>query len=268
MSWGFSPRPTDSEPCGSKSTSSTFRPYSASDAPRLIVVVVLPTPPFWLVIDTTRAGPCSVRALGSGRSGIGRPVGPTTEPIMVWPAPSSSRRARSNCSTSDSVAGSSSERSGVSSSSVLTSGTVVRWKGTGSDTASPDGIGGMEGGISGALLPTVASFLCGPVTNPRRDRLGSCCAPRPTQVTATRRDPGDLSTHRLVRRTTGATLGVPGGRSTTRSRDTPRPTSNLLRDCADGPARVHRAAPALWRRCGGPARDKGRVPAGRARARS
>ena len=25
------------------------RPYSANEAPRLIVVVVLPTPPFWLV---------------------------------------------------------------------------------------------------------------------------------------------------------------------------------------------------------------------------
>mgnify|MGYP003694575425 CR=1 FL=1 len=37
---GFTPRPTDSEPCGSKSTSSTCRPSSASAAPRLIVVVV------------------------------------------------------------------------------------------------------------------------------------------------------------------------------------------------------------------------------------
>ena len=47
----------DSDPCGSKSTSSTLRPNSASDAPRLMVVVVLPTPPFWLHIDTTRAPP-------------------------------------------------------------------------------------------------------------------------------------------------------------------------------------------------------------------
>src|SRR3954467_8771482 len=75
--WGFRPRPTESEPCGSKSTSSTLRPYSASDAPRLIVVVVLPTPPFWLHIDTTRARPWVVTGPGSGRSGIGRPVGPS-----------------------------------------------------------------------------------------------------------------------------------------------------------------------------------------------
>ena len=34
---GLTPRPTDSEPCGSKSTSSTLRPTSASAAPRLIV---------------------------------------------------------------------------------------------------------------------------------------------------------------------------------------------------------------------------------------
>ena len=52
------------------------RPYSASAAPRLIVVVVLPTPPFWLHIAMIRAGPCwSVRlrlgedAAAAGRSG-------------------------------------------------------------------------------------------------------------------------------------------------------------------------------------------------------
>ena len=45
---GLTPRPTESEPCGSKSTRSTFRPSSARAAPRLIAVVVLPTPPFWL----------------------------------------------------------------------------------------------------------------------------------------------------------------------------------------------------------------------------
>ena len=69
------PSPTDSDPCGSKSTRSTFRPYSASAAPRLIVVVVLPTPPFWLHIETTRAGPWWVTGSGSGMSIIGRPGG-------------------------------------------------------------------------------------------------------------------------------------------------------------------------------------------------
>ena len=59
---GLTPSPTESAPCGSKSTSSTLRPYSASAAPRLMVVVVLPTPPFWLAIAMMRAGPCrSVR---------------------------------------------------------------------------------------------------------------------------------------------------------------------------------------------------------------
>src|SRR4051794_7501800 len=80
MSCGFRPNPTESEPCGSKSTSSTRRPYSASAAPRLIVVVVLPTPPFWLHIATTRAGPCEDRGAGSGITGIGRPVGPSAPP--------------------------------------------------------------------------------------------------------------------------------------------------------------------------------------------
>ena len=78
ISCGLRPSPTDSEPCGSKSTSSTLRPYSASAAPRLIVVVVLPTPPFWLHIAMTRAPPCLVSRTGSGMNGIGRPVGPIT----------------------------------------------------------------------------------------------------------------------------------------------------------------------------------------------
>src|SRR5712692_1459553 len=70
------PRPTDSAPCGSKSTSKIRRPSSASAAPRLIVVVVLPTPPFWLQTATTRAGPCLSSGSGSGNTGSGRPVGP------------------------------------------------------------------------------------------------------------------------------------------------------------------------------------------------
>src|SRR5689334_18694288 len=78
MVCGFIPSPTDSEPCGSKSTSSTLRPYSASEAPRLIVVVVLPTPPFWLHIAMIRALPWMPIGRGSGRSGQGRPVGPST----------------------------------------------------------------------------------------------------------------------------------------------------------------------------------------------
>src|ERR1044072_4847588 len=66
ISCGLSPRPTDSEPCGSKSTSSTLRPNSASEAPRLMVVVVLPTPPFWLHMEITRALPWVVTGRGVG----------------------------------------------------------------------------------------------------------------------------------------------------------------------------------------------------------
>src|SRR5881275_2274975 len=50
------PSPTLSAPCGSKSTSRTRRPYSVSAAPRLMVEVVFPTPPFWLHRAITRAG--------------------------------------------------------------------------------------------------------------------------------------------------------------------------------------------------------------------
>ena len=83
ISCGLSPRPTESEPCGSKSTSSTLRPYSASEAPRLIVVVVLPTPPFWLHIETTRAWPWVASGPGSGSTGIGRPVGPISPVVSA-----------------------------------------------------------------------------------------------------------------------------------------------------------------------------------------
>ena len=74
-SWcGCTPRPTDSAPCGSKSTSSTRRPNSASAAPRLMVDVVLPTPPFWLHSAMIRAGPCRSSGVGSGScaGGLGR----------------------------------------------------------------------------------------------------------------------------------------------------------------------------------------------------
>src|SRR3954453_6605168 len=76
---GLTPRPTEQAPCGSKSTSSTLRPYSASAAPRLMVVVVLPTPPFWLVIETPGAGPCCVNDRGCGKAGNGVPVRPNTD---------------------------------------------------------------------------------------------------------------------------------------------------------------------------------------------
>ena len=69
ISCGWIPSPTDSAPCGSKSTSSILRPCSASAAPRLMVVVVLPTPPFWLQTATIRAGPCSASGLGVGEGG-------------------------------------------------------------------------------------------------------------------------------------------------------------------------------------------------------
>src|SRR5690606_20651860 len=86
-SCGCTPTPTANAPCGSKSTSSTLRPYSASEAPRLIVDVVLPTPPFWLHMASTRAGPCSFTGGGVGISRNGRPVGPTRAWVPLVSAP-------------------------------------------------------------------------------------------------------------------------------------------------------------------------------------
>src|SRR6478672_6102597 len=76
ISWVGMPRPAESAPCGSKSTARTLRPYIASAAARLMVVVVLPTPPFWLHSEMMRAGPCPFSAGGVGKPWYGRPVGP------------------------------------------------------------------------------------------------------------------------------------------------------------------------------------------------
>src|SRR5580700_8231552 len=48
------PSPVDAVPCGSRSMISTCSPMAASAVPRLIAVVVLPTPPFWLASASTR----------------------------------------------------------------------------------------------------------------------------------------------------------------------------------------------------------------------
>src|SRR6476619_8518177 len=81
------PRPADNAPCGSRSTSSTRRPYSANAAPRLMVDVVLPTPPFWLHSASTIAGPWLATGAGSGsRPRIARSAGdddPATPGLLV-----------------------------------------------------------------------------------------------------------------------------------------------------------------------------------------
>src|SRR4029077_9478059 len=50
------PSPVEALPCGSRSTIRTSSPMAASAVPRLIAVVVLPTPPFWLATASTRGG--------------------------------------------------------------------------------------------------------------------------------------------------------------------------------------------------------------------
>src|SRR5476651_486143 len=50
------PRPVEALPWGSESSNSTRSPIAESAVPRLIAVVVLPTPPFWLAMARTRVG--------------------------------------------------------------------------------------------------------------------------------------------------------------------------------------------------------------------
>src|SRR5579875_407651 len=68
------PKPVEAFPCGSRSINKTCSPAAASAVPRLIAVVVLPTPPFWLAMAITRGGVCLVSPFASesrGRSGGG-----------------------------------------------------------------------------------------------------------------------------------------------------------------------------------------------------
>src|SRR5258708_21995885 len=60
------PKPVDALPCGSRSISSTCSPTAARAVARLIAVVVLPTPPFWLAI----AKSCGVVGTDSEDDGI------------------------------------------------------------------------------------------------------------------------------------------------------------------------------------------------------
>src|SRR5580698_1706355 len=50
------PSPVEALPWGSRSTTRVGAPTAARAVPRLIAVVVLPTPPFWLATTRTRGG--------------------------------------------------------------------------------------------------------------------------------------------------------------------------------------------------------------------
>src|SRR5271170_1874922 len=64
------PSPVDALPCASRSISSTCSPVAASAVARLIAVVVLPTPPFWLAIASTR-GNRAATMMGPGTADSG-----------------------------------------------------------------------------------------------------------------------------------------------------------------------------------------------------
>src|SRR5271167_2576021 len=59
-----SPRPLEEFDCGSQSTNNVLTSAAASEAARLMAVVVLPTPPFWLATAIMR--PIDVLVLRAG----------------------------------------------------------------------------------------------------------------------------------------------------------------------------------------------------------
>src|SRR6476646_842213 len=81
------PRPAVRFACGSMSTHRTRKPSSASAPARLIAVVVLPTPPFWLAIAITFVTGASPQNLRAGRRPWGRGAsGVPSYPCIPWSA--------------------------------------------------------------------------------------------------------------------------------------------------------------------------------------
>src|SRR3954451_10049126 len=86
------PRPVEAFPCGSRSSSRTLW-SAARTVARLMAVVVLPTPPFWLARAMTRGWvpPCFGLASGRGAGRMdlaetedgGSGVGSAREPLGV-----------------------------------------------------------------------------------------------------------------------------------------------------------------------------------------
>src|ERR1035437_6903618 len=68
LSSRWNPSPEEQFAWGSQSTRRTLRPWRARQAARLMAVVVLPTPPFWLT--RPRILPMAIQSNGKGGSGI------------------------------------------------------------------------------------------------------------------------------------------------------------------------------------------------------
>src|ERR1035438_6675839 len=86
MEWRLSsrrkPRPEEALAWGSQSTRRILRPWMARQAARLIAVVVLPTPPFWLT--TPRIFPMAIES--KGRDGFGAGTCAVENGAKLWKA--------------------------------------------------------------------------------------------------------------------------------------------------------------------------------------
>src|ERR1700722_11928314 len=97
------PRPVEALPWGSRSMISTFSPTAASAVPRLMAVVVLPTPPFWWAIASTRgpAGGGAWLAAGSPWGLDDGAEGSDTRASLSAYARGASSGARQECARGD-----------------------------------------------------------------------------------------------------------------------------------------------------------------------
>src|ERR1700730_2561918 len=99
------PRPLVEFDCGSQSTSSVLTSAAASEAARLMAVVVLPTPPFWFATAMTRPMILLFVLLRAGYANAFRKSMPdscaTWEECFTWNTPTRARLPRPRKGTVD-----------------------------------------------------------------------------------------------------------------------------------------------------------------------
>src|SRR5262245_47320384 len=120
LEWWGTFSPVDAFPCGSRSITKTRLPCSARATAILTVVVVLPTPPFWLATQTIR----HFGGLGIVISPLGFRI--STARRASWASGGSSVSRRANSSTAG--PGPAGKDCSATASSVSTRGVVDWWR--------------------------------------------------------------------------------------------------------------------------------------------
>ena len=196
-------------PCGSRSTTRTRKPSSASAAPRLTVVVVLPTPPFWLAIAMTAGRSCGSPPASPGLAPRARLVQPPAGPGRASPrrgatrpGPSASARSGVRRGRGGEVAEPLSTGSGRAPGPVATCGTCSGVNGpcsstsgssagwSAGDSTASGGFTGSSAGSNARPAPGAGSGVaCGGRTSPSGGGPATSMGDSSTSPSAGRRRP-------------------------------------------------------------------------------